>query len=361
MKSILDDFKSEQNSYKSDLHPAPYLKMGLITFAVLVGIVIFSFIPSGGVKIINGPGGSGPVQVSIAPGSSLTEIGKTLASAGVVNNYLEFVSAAADIPQSSAIGPGNYNLVKSMGSKEAIFALLDPESKVSIKVVIPEGSRSKYVFAAAAQALGVSVGDFESLAKNPTDLGLPEYANKNVEGFLYPATYRFDQGITPKEVLQQMIKRFIQAATEQQLEATAKANGLTPYEVLVIASIIEKEVALVDQPKAARVVLNRLARPMRLQLDSTLNYELDSNAIILTSEQLQEDSPYNTYTNDGLPPGPISNPSEAALNAVLNPEDGDWLYWVTVNLDTKETKFASTNNEFLIHKQEFLRWYNQNK
>ncbi len=361
MPSILDEFKSEQNRYKSDLHPAPYLRFGLITFAVLVGIVIYSFIPSGGIKIVDGPGGSGPVQVSIAPGSSLTEIGKVLADAGVVNNYLEFVNAAGDIPQSSSIGPGKYNLIKSMGAKESIFALLDPESKVSIKVVIPEGSRSKYVFAAAAQALGVSVGDFESLAKDPKDLGLPEYAKNNVEGFLYPATYRFDEGVTPKEVLQQMIKRFIQAATEQQLEATAKANGLTPYDVVIMASIIEKEVAPVDQAKAARVLLNRLAAPMRLQLDSTLNYELDSNTIILTSEQLQADSPYNTYTNDGLPPGPIANPSEAAINAVLNPEEGNWLYWVTVNLDTKETKFASTNNEFLTHKQEFLRWYNQNK
>ena len=248
-----------------------------------------------------------------------------------------------------------------MGPKEAIFALLDPESKVSIKVVIPEGSRSKFVFAAAAQALGVSVGDFESLAKDPKDLGLPEYANNNVEGFLYPATYRFEEGITPKEVLQQMIKRFNQAAEEQQLEATAKANGLTPYEVIIMASIVEKEVAPIDQAKAARVILNRLAAPMRLQLDSTLNYELDTNTIILTSEQLQQDSPYNTYTNDGLPPGPIANPSEAAINAVLNPEDGNWLYWVTVNLDTKETKFASTNQEFLGHKQEFLNWYNKNK
>ena len=154
MPSILDEFKSEQNRYKSDLHPAPYLRFGLITFAVLVGIVIYSFIPSGGIKIVDGPGGSGPVQVFIAPGSSLTEIGKVLADAGVVNNYLEFVNAAGDIPQSSSIGPGKYNLVKSMGAKESIFALLDPESKVSIKVVIPEGSRSKYVFAAAAQALG---------------------------------------------------------------------------------------------------------------------------------------------------------------------------------------------------------------
>ena len=248
-----------------------------------------------------------------------------------------------------------------MGPKEAIFALLDPESKVSIKVVIPEGSRSKFVFAAAAQALGVSVGDFESLAKDPKDLGLPEYANNNVEGFLYPATYRFEEGVTPKEVLQQMIKRFNQASTEQQLDATAKANGLSPYEVIIMASIVEKEVAPIDQAKAARVILNRLAKPMRLQLDSTLNYELDTNTIILTSEQLQQDSPYNTYTNDGLPPGPIANPSEAAINAVLNPEDGDWIYWVTVNLDTKETKFASTNQEFLGHKQEFLNWYNKNK
>ena len=178
---------------------------------------------------------------------------------------------------------------------------------------------------------------------------------------MYPATYRFEEGITPKEVLQQMIKRFNQAAEEQQLEATAKANGLTPYEVIIMASIVEKEVAPIDQAKAARVILNRLAAPIRLQLDSTLNYELDTNTVILTSEQLQQDSPYNTYTNDGLPPGPIANPSEAAINAVLNPEDGDWVYWVTVNLDTKETKFASTNQEFLGHKQEFLNWYSKNK
>lgn len=361
MPSILDDFKPEEKRYKSDLQPAPYLRLGLITFAVLVSIVLYSFLPSGGIKIINGPGGTGPVQVTIQPGASLTEIGKVLADAGVVKNYLEFVSAAGDIPQSSAIGPGKYNLIKSMGAKESIFALLNPESKVSIKVIIPEGSRSKFVFAAAAQALGVSVGDFESLAKEPKDLGLPEYANNKVEGFLYPATYRFDQGITPKQVLQEMIKRFNQAATEQQLEATAKANGLTAYEVLILASIVEKEVAPIDQAKAARVLLNRLATPMRLQLDSTLNYELDSNAVILTSEQLLANSPYNTYTNDGLPPGPISNPSEAAINAVLNPEEGNWIYFVTVNLDTKETKFSATNEQFLKDKQEFLRWYSQNK
>ena len=361
MPSILDEFKPEQSRYKSNLQPAPYLRIGLIIFAVLVGIVAYSFIPSRGVKILDGPGGSGPVQISIEAGSSLTEIGKVLANAGVVNNYLEFVSAADDIPQSSTIGPGKYNLVKSMGAKEAIFALLDPESKVSIKIVIPEGSRSKYVFAASAQALGISPAEFEAVAKDPKDLGLPEYAKNNVEGFLYPATYRFEEGVKPKEVLQQMIKRFSQAAAEQQLEATAKANGLKPYEVIILASIVEKEVAPVDQAKAARVLLNRLAKPMRLQLDSTLNYELDTNTIILTDEQLKADSPYNTYTNDGLPPGPIANPSEAAINAVLNPEDGDWIYWVTVNLDTKETKFASSNSEFLVHKQEFLRWYDQNK
>ncbi len=361
MPSILDEFKSEEKPYKSELHPAPYLKIGIVVFFVLLAIVGYSFIPSGSVRILDGPGGTGPVQVTIEPGASLTQIGKVLADSGVVKNYAEFVSAADDIPQSSAIGPGKYNLIKSMGAKEAIFALLDPESKVSIKVVIPEGSRASYVFAAAAQALGVSVGDFESLAKDPKDLGLPEYAKNNVEGFLFPATYRFDEGIKPKQVLQEMIKRFLQAAQDQQLEATAKANGLKPYDVVIIASIIEKEVAPIDQAKAARAILNRLKRPMRLQLDSTLNYELNSNTVILTDEQLKVDSAYNTYTNDGLPPGPISNPSEAALNAVLNPEEGNWLYWVTVNLDTKETKFSETNDQFLKDKQEFLRWYSQNQ
>jgi len=361
MPSILDPFNKEKNTFKTPLQPLPYLKIGLGIFGVMLLIVVGSFIPKGSISISDGPGGSGPVQISIEAGQSLTEIGKTLAKAGVVKNYLEFVNAAEDIPQSSQIGPGKYNLIKSMGAKEAIFLLLVPESKVSIKIVIPEGVRSKYVYAAAAQALGVTAAEFEAIAKDPKDLGLPEYAKNNVEGFLFPATYRFDEGVKPVDVLKQMIKRFNQAAEETQLEATAKANGLTPYDVIIIASIVEKEVAPTDQSRAARVVLNRLKKPMRLQLDSTLNYELDDNAVILTSEQLQKDSPYNTYTNDGLPPGPISNPSFTAINAVLSPDDGDWLYWVTINLDTKETKFASTNEQFLKDKQEFLRWYAQNK
>src|SRR5918998_1759727 len=147
-----------------------------------------------------------------------------------------------------------------------------------------------------------------------------------------------------------------------QVEASAKKLKLDPYEVLIVASIIEKEVRRPeDRAKVARVIYNRLAEDMKLQMDSTVTYALNLKGTTTSKEQRNSRSPYNTYRYKGLPPGPISAPGKAALEAAAEPENGKWMYFVTVNLDTGETKFATTDEEFQKLVAEFQAWCQSNQ
>jgi UPF0755 protein len=152
--------------------------------------------------------------------------------------------------------------------------------------------------------------------------------------------------------------RFRQVTTELDFEAAAEANGLTPLEALTVASIVEREVARPeDRPKVARVIYNRLAQDMRLQMDSTVHYASGERGSVWTSDEARaSDSPYNTYKHKGLPPGPIASPGAAALEAAVNPADGDWLFFVAVNLDTGETRFTSTAAEHQQAVDELHAW-----
>ena len=154
--------------------------------------------------------------------------------------------------------------------------------------------------------------------------------------------------------MQQMVSQYKSVARDIQLEASAKKLKRTPYEVLTVASIIEREVNQ-DQyrAKVARVLYNRLDKGMKLQLDSTVVYAENLKTNTTTAKDRASKSRYNTYRYKGLPPGPISAPGKAALQAAAQPENGKWLYFVTVNFDTGETKFANTEAEFRVIKEEF--------
>ncbi|MEY3277606.1 MAG: hypothetical protein RLZZ426_92 [Actinomycetota bacterium] len=150
-----------------------------------------------------------------------------------------------------------------------------------------------------------------------------------------------------------MTKRWVEVMAELELTRRAAAAGHTALEILTIASILEVEAGIPDYQKVARVIENRLNKPMRLQLDSTVNYALGISKLQLTTDQMNVESAYNTYQVDGLPPGPIGNPGVAAIEAALEPVDGPWIYFVTVEPDTKLTKFAVTYEDFLKLKREF--------
>lgn len=331
-----------------------------VVIVALIGLVVPKL--SGmisGAPDFPGPG-SGSVRIEINDGDTIARIGNTLKDAGVVKSVDAFISAASDNPESAKISAGLYNMKLEMSADGAVLALLGPATKVVDNVVIPEGKRASWIYEELSKATGISVTEFEAAAATGDELGLPSYAGGNVEGFLFPATYEFAPGASAAEILGAMIAKFNSEAARLDLESKAKEIGRTPYEIVIVASLLEVEGHPRDFAKVARVVYNRLAEPMRLQFDSTVNYGLGKTDVILTTDLLNKDTPYNMYLHDGLTPTPIDNPGAAAIEAALNPESGDWLYFITTDLNTQETKFTRSYDEFLVFKDEFLAFCDAN-
>jgi UPF0755 protein len=238
-----------------------------------------------------------------------------------------------------------------MSGKSALQLLLKPSSRLVSRVILPEGLTAKQILQRLAQGTGAPIDQLQAAAANPAALGLPAYANGSLEGFLFPARYDFEPGTTPQQMLQQMVTRTVQTLDQMQIPADQRLSVLTE------ASIVQAEAgSTADMPKVARVLDNRLAQGMPLQLDTTVNYATGKTGLTTTAQDRANPSPYNTYVHTGLPPGPISNPGEDALRAVLAPAQGDWLYFVVVNPDTGETRFATTAAEHQANVQLFQQW-----
>lgn len=299
-----------------------------------------------------GPG-SGEVVVEVATGDTSSAIGATLEGAGVVASAEAFVNAAVADDRSLGIQPGFYSMLEQMSAAGALDRLLDPSSRVQTEVTIPEGLRLSDTVERLVAASDLPQRDFERALQRPGSLGLPAYASGSAEGFLFPATYTFDPDTSAKQMLRAMVDRYEQAAEDVGLAQGAAAVGYTPREALTVASLVQVEVAERDFGKASRVVANRLELGMTLGFDSTINYALGVDDLTLDNEQLGVDSPYNTYVNAGLPPGPINSPGEAAMIAAIAPPDGDWLYFVAVSPDSDESRFTADYQEFLQYKDDF--------
>jgi UPF0755 protein len=313
-----------------------------------------------------GPG-SGRVLFQVHDGDTATDMGNNLEDAGVVASSEAFVDAANANPDSSTIQVGYFPLKKKMAAADVVDILVDPDNIVKDSVTIPEGLRVVDTVAILAAKTDYKKSDFEKVLDNPARLRLPGFAKGNPEGYLFPATYDFGPDAKPVDMLRAMVDRWRQAADDADLEAGAKRLGYTPAEVMTIASLVQAEGRGDDMPKIARVIYNRLENPGtagttgKLQIDATVNYAAgNSLRAVPSAADLQIDSPYNTYQNVGLPPGPIESPGDAAIEAALHPADGDWYYYVTVNLKTGETKFAETAEQFAEYKAE-LREYCANE
>lgn len=217
------------------------------------------------------------------------------------------------------------------------------------RLTIPEGFTAEQIYARGEEVLGIPVADFEAAAAQPDLIGLPPEANGLVEGWLGPYTYHITETATAADVLSEMV-----AATLMHLELLEVAPE-DWLDVLTRASLIEREVIHAeDRPKVARVIQNRLDAGMALQFDSTVRYIAGGDSVFTTDADRAIDSPYNTYRYAGLPPGPICSPGIPSIEAVLTPADGTWLFFVTVNLDTGETAFATTLEEH-EHNVQILR------
>jgi UPF0755 protein len=307
-----------------------------------------------------GPG-FGEVRFQISLGNAIRTIGANLVAAGVVETEGAFVAAARDEPKAATLQPGFYRLKKEMKAADALALLIDPSSRILNRAAIPEGRNVDETLAVFSRDSGIPVEQFRSALKDMKALGFPAWAKNQPEGFLFPATYDIEPDATATSILKDVAKRFDRALNETELVSKAPVVGMTPLEVLTVASIIEEEVRLAeDFGKVSRVIQNRLDRPMRLQMDSTVRYITGKKAITTTGEDRAIDSPYNTYLKDGLPPGPISSPGRAAIEAALNPTPGPWIYFVAVNPTTGQTKFAVTPAEHSRNVAEFRKWLASN-
>jgi UPF0755 protein len=325
---------------------------GLIAvFAIIYGI--YSLLGGGSESNDYVGSGSGSVSVTVSRGDSLTKIGNTLQADDVVKSVESFTTAAANNEQSSSIGPGVYTMQSQMSGESALALMLDPASRAASRLVLPEGLRMDETVDLATSATGLPTTDFEQVLANPDALALPGWAESRPEGFMFPATYDLVGDENAETILGALVKRFNQSATSIDLEARAAQTDRSPYEILTVASLLEGEVIPEDFAKVAAVVYNRLKAKMPLQFDSTVSYALGLDELELSAEQLDTESPYNTYKVTGLPPTPINSPGESALEAALSPAKGKWLYFVTVNPDTGETKFARTYEKFLKLKAEY--------
>jgi len=340
----------------------------LVALAIVVGLLWFGFsFVKGKLDGLGGGGGgdySGQtahdhVNFEVKPGDTAAQIGRNLKTAGVVKSVDAFISAANSNPSASGIQVGFYQLQKEMSAEDALAVLVDPKNIVTTTVAVPEGLRVVDVVDLLAKKTKFKKADFEKALKDPA-IGLPAYAKGNPEGYLFPATYAYGPTDKPVDMVKKMVDRWKQAAKDNDLEAQAASLGYTPAQMMTIASLVQAEGRGDDMPKIARVIYNRLEGPGDkqgtnglLQIDATVNYALGRKGVAtVTTDETKTSSPYNTYVNAGLPPGPIEAPGDQAIQAATHPASGDWYYYVTVNLKTGETKFAKTYSEFLQYRQE---------
>ncbi|MFF3818938.1 endolytic transglycosylase MltG [Streptomyces bluensis] len=313
-----------------------------------------------------GNGTSETVTVTIPKGASGYAIGEALEKAGVVKSVDAFVTAQANNAGGDTIQAGVYVLKKEMSAASAVSLMLSDESRNNL--VIAEGRRNTQIYELIDKRLGVKSGTTEEVAKKEwKSLGLPDWANDNqdikepLEGFLYPSSYPVTEGMKPEDVLKEMVDFSKQKYSELGLEKKARSLNLdSPLQVLTVASLVQAEGKSKDDfEKVARVVYNRLKPDNTetyglLDFDSTVNYLRGESKLATGSvDQLRQiDDPYNTYKIKGLPPGPINNPGEVAIEAALKPAKGDWYYFVSISED--ETLFAETNEEQNRNREKYL-------
>lgn len=297
-----------------------------------------------------GPG-QGTVQVVVEQGATGADIASALYDAGVIASTQAFIVEANNNPDSASIVPGYYFMHREMKAEYALAALLDPSNRDVRSITIPEGKTLEYYKQSIANLTGASEDEVQAAMDNTEALGLPAEADGNLEGWLFPAKYDFNPGVAPQDVLSRMVDQTLRVLDD---------NGVAPEDrerILTVASLVEREAKLADdRPVIASVIYNRLDIDMKLQLDSTVKYLSPSEGVFTSDDERAIDSPYNTYANPGLPPGPIAGPGESSIKAAIHPADTDYIYFVTVNLTTGETKYASDLPTHNANVEELRAW-----
>jgi UPF0755 protein len=308
-------------------------------------------------------GGTGTVQVQIPDNATLTEMGDVLVDKDVVKSTKAFTQAAEKNPRGKNIQSGTFNLKLQMSGEAAVVALLDPKSRVSKGITIPEGTTSVEAYAILSKATGVPVAEFKTAAKNPEALGVPDFwfkrndgqkATRSIEGFLFPDTYEFEPSDTAEDMLTDMVSHFLaQAEKLDFVNQVQEQRKISPYEALIVASLAQAEAGNNDDMgKVARVAYNRIYSKTFpcdcLQFDVGINYYYEltgrkkkASKDMTIAELTDPKNPYRTHGKPGLTPTPINNPGLPALKGAMSPPAGAWLYFVAIDKQG-HSAFATT-------------------
>jgi len=365
-----------QLSAVSEQEPPPRRRRGrrllvlLLALSLLVGAVVgggyylySSLLSSMFTPDFDGAG-TGDVIVRVQDGDSTQQIGRSLAEQGVVASTAAFIEAAESAEgQARSVQPGYYQLRAQMSGKAAVALLLDPASRVGQLEIrggvqlddtsAPDGTIVPGVLSLVSQASCLTTDGVRRCVSadelrtamtdtDPAQLGVPAWAladvaradpRRRLEGLLVPGRYDVRPGTDAADVLRGLLETSATRLEASGLVSGAQSIGSTPYQVLTISSLVEKEAINPDMAKVARVIYNRLGAGRRLELDSMVNYPLDLQALRTTEADRATPGPYNSYVVAGLPPTPISAPGKEAIAAALAPEPGPWLYFVRCQTD----------------------------
>jgi UPF0755 protein len=322
---------------------------------ILLGVVLTLLLLAGSGVLwiehqVNPPGALGPpVRLTVAPGMSTSDIAALLQRDGIIASASVF-KYYARLTGLGSIEAGDYTIEKKSDLGHVAKVLQAGAAKaVDDKVTIPEGlTLPKIAQLVQDQLPGRTADNFLAAAKSGAVRSQYQPPGASIEGFILPETYFVAKGDDETAVLKKMVDAFDQMATKLDVTGAASRLHVTPYQVIIVASIVERE-ALVDEdrPKVARVIYNRLDQKMQLQMDSTVLYAIGKEGKDnVTLDDRKVNSPYNTFIAPGLPPGPISQPGLKSLSGAAAPTAGDWLYFVTTETDG-HSSFTANYNQFL--------------
>jgi uncharacterized YceG family protein len=329
-------------------------RWGLIVVGVLVALLVgVAWFANSLFQPFKGDG-EGEVRVVIPQGSSLGQIAELLQERGVVSSASFFELRARLAGRSNELKPGRYTLARDMSYLAVLDELEQGLPPNVIQVAIPEGRSRREVAPLVKRLPGNYVkATRRNPALDPRDYGAE--GPRSLEGFLFPATYELKKGATVRRLVREQLDAFKRNFETVDMRY-AKRKNLTPYDVLIIASLVEREAAVAkERPIIASVIYNRLRDDLRLDIDATVRFVTDNWTRPLRVSELENPSPYNTRVHAGLPPGPIGSPGLDSIKAAARPARTGYIFYVAAVCGNGRHKFAETDAEF----QRYVNEYNQ--
>ena len=322
-------------------------------FVLLAVVIGFLVLAGSGVlwvqRQVNPPGAPGErVRLTVEPGMSTSDIAALLEREGIIASADVF-KYYARLTGVGSIEAGDYTVEKKSDMSDVVKVLEAGAAKAEEeKVTIPEGLTLPEVAKVVGELPGRSAAKFMEVANSGTIRSQYQPpGNNSLEGLILPETYFITKGDDETKILQKLVDSFDQLATQVNLPAAAAKFRLTPYQMVIVASLVEREARVdEDRGKVARVIFNRLEEGMPLQIDATVAFALGGGKDAVTLDDRKTDSPYNTYRIPGLPPGPIASPGRKSLEATVSPPNGNWTYYVLTDPIGRHS-FTNDYREFL--------------